>query len=144
MRLYPGTQQILIFFLSFSWELGNVLLSHNLVRGWRNSGISTNQDFSHVWLRTLSFTTPVMGGGGGSRVPLQGCTRGGGKEWRGESKLYLLFTCGIHSWFQEVLASPQLPVGALSRQVGRRSSFQAVSDSLGDVRGIYIIYINRL
>ena len=71
-------------------------------------------------------------------------TRGGRKELGPEPELDLLVICGIHSWLQEVLVSPQLPVGALSRQVGR-SSFQAVSDSLGSVRGIYIIiYINRL
>ena len=51
MHMYPGAGRFLyVLFFSFSWELGNVLLSHNLVRGWRNSGISTNEDFSHVWL----------------------------------------------------------------------------------------------
>ena len=62
--LVLGRFLLFCFSFPFSWELGNVLLSHNLVRGWRNSGISTNEDFSHVWLRTLSFTPPVRGGGG--------------------------------------------------------------------------------
>ena len=30
---------------------------------WRNSGIYTNEDFSHVWLRNVGFTPPVLGGG---------------------------------------------------------------------------------
>ena len=47
-----------------------------------------------------------------------------------ESELDLLF----HLWHSLLaLASPQIPVGALSHQVERRSSFQAISDSLGSV-----------
>ena len=57
-----GADSYVLFLFSFSWELGNVLLSNNMVRGWRNSGISTNEDFSHIWLRTLGFTPPVLGG----------------------------------------------------------------------------------
>ena len=71
-------------------------------------------------------------------------TRGGRKELGPEPELDLLIICGIHSWLQEVLVSPQLPVGALSRQVGGRLSFQAVSDSLGSVGGNLFVYINRL
>ena len=71
-------------------------------------------------------------------------TRGGRKELGPEPEIDLLVICGIHSWLQEVLVSPQLPVGVLSRQVGGRLSFQAVSDSLGSIGGNLFVYINRL
>ena len=158
------------FYLSLPWERGVALLQIPFCGGWtyidkliwQNSGISTNEEFSHVWLRTL--------GGGDYEVTLgylndrldpwgtKGkflmLTPGGviptvldqGRQvrlWR-ESELDLLLACGIHSWLQDFLASPQLPLVALSRQVGWGSSFQAVSDSLGSVRGINSIYMNRL
>ena len=53
------------FYLSLPWERGVALLQIPFCGGWTyidkliwgNSGISTNEEFSHVWLRTL-------GGGG--------------------------------------------------------------------------------
>ena len=49
MPMYPGTGQILVcFFFSFSCELGNFFVKSQSGKGWQNSGISTNEDFSHV------------------------------------------------------------------------------------------------
>ena len=169
MRMYPGTGRFLyVLFFSFSWELGNVLL----IKSQSGKGVAQFGDF-HEWgflsclaLNSRFYTSSTGGDYGvtsgylkdrldpwGTKGKFWGLplgvlsplgTRGGRKELGPESELDLLFTCGIHSWLQEVLASPQLPVGALSRQVRGRSSFQAVSDSLGSIRGIYIININRL
>ena len=38
-----------------------ILKSRNLGWGWRNSGITTNEDFYYVWLKTLGYSSSVLG-----------------------------------------------------------------------------------
>ena len=58
--MYPGYGVIFLFCF---WELGNALLNHNLGRERQNLGISTNEDFTHVWLKTRYSTSSIRGEG---------------------------------------------------------------------------------
>ena len=128
--------------------------------------MSTNDDFFNVCLKSLGIPPPVLGRTIGSlsftwrtgfilavpRASFGGLPLGvlsplstrEGRKVLGPELALDLFACGIHSRPQEILVSPQFPVGAFSRQVGGRLSFQAVSDSLGSVGVNLFVYINRL